>query len=303
MKYKDWLDEWLEFYVKSRTKERTYLKYAKQVEKYIIPELGKYELEELSAQILQRFSIELFNKGLAKNTINSIVSVLKSSVKDAVRLGITNIQHLDAIVRSKAREKKVESFTKEEQQKIEKHILESRKDKLFGIIMCLYTGLRIGELLALNWSDIDLKRGLIVVTKSCHDKWKDKYYIKVLDTLKTENSYRIIPIPKQLLSRLKDLKKQAKSDFVISGKAMYGAEMRSYQRTFETLLKRIGLQHKGFHALRHTFATRALEVGMDVKTLSEILGHSNPTITLKRYAHSMLEHKIEMMNRVGKLLL
>lgn len=78
--------------------------------------------------------------------------------------------------------------------------------------------------------------------------------------------------------------------------------MRSYQRTFEILLKKLGIAHKGFHALRHTFATRALEVGMDVKTLSEILGHQNPTITLQRYAHSMIEHKTEMMNKVGRFL-
>jgi integrase len=78
--------------------------------------------------------------------------------------------------------------------------------------------------------------------------------------------------------------------------------MRSYQRTFESLLIKLNIPHKGFHALRHTFATRALECGMDVKTLSEILGHKNPTITLNRYVHSLLEHKTEMMNRLGKLL-
>ena len=89
----------------------------------------------------------------------------------------------------------------------------------------------------------------------------------------------------------------------MGGRSEYGAQVRSYQKTFELLLKRLRIPHKGFHSLRHTFATRALECGMDVKTLSEILGHKNPTITLKRYAHSMMEHKAEMMNRLGKLLL
>ena len=78
--------------------------------------------------------------------------------------------------------------------------------------------------------------------------------------------------------------------------------IRSYQRSFELLLKRQNIVHCGFHSLRHTFATRALECGMDVKTLSEILGHKNPTVTLNRYAHSLLEHKAAMMNRLGKLL-
>lgn len=114
---------------------------------------------------------------------------------------------------------------------------------------------------------------------------------------------RKIPMPKQLLSKLKELKKKAKCEYVIQGKTKYGAQVRSYQRSFENLLNLINIPHKGIHSLRHTFATRALEVGMDVKTLSEILGHKSPTITLKRYAHSMTEHKAEMMNRVGKILL
>ncbi len=100
---------------------------------------------------------------------------------------------------------------------------------------------------------------------------------------------------------LKEMKKKSKCEFVISDgeKPVF---IRSYQRTFELLLKKLGLPHKGFHSLRHTFATRALECGMDVKSLSEILGHKNATITLNRYAHSLWEHKAEMMNKLSKML-
>ena len=303
MKYSNWLDEWVTYYVKPITKERTFKKYIRQIENHIAPQLGNLELEELSAQVLQKFTVELTNKGLAPNTVNSIVSVLKASIKRAAVLGVTNVQCTDAIVRPKGKEKQVECFTKEEQRKIEQYIADSKKDKLFGILLCLYTGLRIGELLALTWQDIDFTKGVMSITKSCHDKWKDGQYVKAVDTPKTENAYRIVPIPKPLLARMRDRKKRSECKYVIDGKSEHGAEVRSYQRTFEMLLVKLGISHKGFHALRHTFATRALEVGMDIKTLSEILGHSNPTITLKRYAHSMLEHKTEMMNRVGKLLL
>ncbi len=303
MKYKDWLNEWLEYYVKPTTKNRTYMKYQKQIENHIMPKLGDYELENLSAGILQRFTVGLSEKGLATNTINSIVSVVKSSLKRAVALGVVSAQYSDTIVRPKGREKKVECFTKAEQRKIEKYVSENKKSKLFGIVLCLYTGLRIGELLALKWSDLDLSKGIINITKSCHDEWNNGQYVKITDAPKTENSYRIVPIPKQLLPRLKELKRQSTGEYMIGGKSIYGAEVRSYQRMFETALKKLGIAHKGFHALRHTFATRALEVGMDVKTLSEVLGHSDPTITLKRYAHSMLEHKTEMMNKLGRLLL
>ncbi len=302
MLYKQWMEEWLNLYVKVTAKERTYNKYRQQIEKYILPSLGNFEMENLSAVELQKFSISLSERGLSANTINGVISVLKSSLKKAVVLGIADKQFSDSIVRPKIREKKVVCFSKEEQKKIEKYIFDKQNPKLFGVILCLYTGLRIGELLALSWEDIDFQKGILSVTKSCHDSWKDKHYVKVFDTPKTQSSDRVIPIPRQMLVYLKALKKQSKCSFVVIGKTEYGAQVRSYQRTFEMILKKLDIPHKGFHSLRHTFATRALEVGMDVKTLSEILGHQNPIITLQRYAHSMMDHKTEMMNKVGRLL-
>ncbi len=301
MLYKDWLNEWLELYVKVSTKERTYLKYRQQVEKYILPVLGKFDLNELTALELQKFAASLSEARLSANTINGIVSILKISLKKAVALGITDRQFTDAVARAKVRSKKITSFTKAEQKKIEKYILSSKSLNLAGILLCLYTGLRIGELLALTWDDIDLRAGTMIVTKSCHDSWQNGHYVKVLDSTKTQSSERMIPIPKQIVSYLKEIKSRTGSKFVVAGRTQFGAQIRSYQRTFESLLKKLGIEHKGFHALRHTFATRALEVGMDVRTLSEVLGHKNPMITLSRYAHSMIEHKTEMMNKLGKL--
>lgn len=302
MKYKDWLNEWLKLYVKPATKIRTYKKYRRQIELHILPALGEYELLELTATVLQRFTVDLSEKGLSANTVNGIISVLKSSLKRAVLLVVADKEYTAAIVRPKQREKQVDCLSKEEQRKIEKYIFEKKKNNLFGVVLCLYTGLRIGEPLALTWDDVDLKNGVITVSKSCHDSWKNGAYVKIIDTPKTDCSARTIPIPKQLLARVKEHKKSSSGNYVVIGKNIHGAQVRSYQKTFEMLLKRLNITHKGFHSLRHTFATRALECGMDIKTLSEILGHKNPTVTLKRYAHSMLEHKTEMMNRVGKLL-
>lgn len=303
MKYKDWLNEWLKLYVKPATKIRTYKKYKRQIETHILPALGEFELHELTATVLQRFTVDLSEKGLSANTVNGIISVLKSSLKRAVLLDVTEKEFTAAIVRPKQREKQVDCLSKDEQRKIEKYILEKKKGNLFGMVLCLYTGLRIGELLSLTWDDVDLQKGVMTVSKSCHDSWENGKYVKVIDTPKTDCSTRIIPIPKQLLTRLKEYKKSSSGNYIVIGRSMHGAQVRSYQKSFELLLKRLKLPHKGFHSLRHTFATRALECGMDIKTLSEILGHKNPTITLKRYAHSMLEHKTEMMNRLGKLLL
>ena len=302
MKYKEWLEKWLNYYVRPYLKERTYQKYKSQVDLHIIPKIGDRDMTDLSAVGLQEFVVSLSGKGLSANSVNGVITVLKSSLKRAEMLNLVEKQYTACIQRPKNREKQVECFSKTEQRKIEVYIFEKNKPKLLGIILCLYTGLRIGELMALEWSDIDLQKGIIKISKSCHDIWKNGEYVKVIDTPKTQSSERIIPLPKQLIAYLKDWKKQAAGNYVISGERRHGAPVRSYQKTFERVLKHLDIPHKGFHSLRHTFATRALECGMDVKTLSELLGHKNPTITLKRYAHSMLEHKAEMMNRLGKLL-
>ena len=302
MLYKEWLNEWLELYVKVSTKERTYKKYRLQTERYIIPVLGEYESDQLSAVRLQRFSAALMEKKLAASTINGILFLLKSSLKKAVSLGIARKQYSDAVVRPKAREKRIMCFDKTEQKKIEGYILANNTPYLIGILLSLYTGLRIGELLALTWEDIDFQKGTATISKSCCDSWENGHYIKVLDTTKTQSSERVIPLPKQIIGYLKLVRRQTGARFVVAAKSEYGAQIRSYQRSFEHLLKKLDIERKGFHALRHTFATRALEIGMDIKTLSEILGHRNPTVTLQRYAHSLMEHKMEMMNRLGRLL-
>lgn len=301
MLYKEWLKDWLELYVKALTKERTYKKYRQQTEKYILPALGDRDMGELTAVELQKFSASLSENGLAPSSINFIITILRASLKKGVLLGIIDKQYSDAIVRPKIRANTVSCFTKEEQKIIENYILYRGKPYLFGILLALYSGLRIGELLALTWEDVDLHKGVISITKSCYDKWENGHYIKAIDTTKTKSSERVIPLPRQIMIHMKTLKRHT-NKYIVDGKTEWGAQVRSYQRTFERLLQKLNIKHRGFHALRHTFATRALEAGMDIKTLSEILGHQDPSITLRRYAHSLIEHKTEMMNRVGRLL-
>ncbi|MDE7165280.1 MAG: site-specific integrase [Clostridiales bacterium] len=300
MKYKDWLNEWLENTVKPTVKYRTYEKYSRIINRQVIPELGAHELNDLTATTLQTYTAKLSAKYSA-NTVNGIVAVIRSSLERACQIGLTDKQFADSIKRPKIIEKQVECFSVEEQKKIEAYIINSNKDKMFGIILCLYTGLRIGELLALKWTDIDFDKAFISITKACNDSWKNGKYVKQIDTPKTIMSKRLIPIPRQLLQSLKVIRKRSKSDMVVSSDSIEQISIRSYQRTFELVLKKLKIPHKGFHSLRHTFATRAIECGMDVKTLSEILGHKNSTITLNRYTHSLLEHKTMMMNKLGKL--
>lgn len=304
MKYAEWLDIWLENYIKPSVKVRTYERYALIIDKHISTDVGKCEISELSALVLQNFITKLLESGncktgngLSANSVNAIISVLQSSLQTAHLIGVANEYTANKIKRPKLIERPVECFSLKEQKQIEQAVLNSKKDKLFGILLCLYSGLRIGELIALQWSDIDFAKGILTVSKSCHDGKNGL----IIDEPKTATSRRTIPLPKQLMPLVKMLKKRSDSDFVVSshGKPV---SVRSYQRSFELLLKKLDIPHRGFHSLRHTFATRAIECGMDVKTLSEILGHKNPTVTLNRYAHSLMEHKQDMMNRLGKLL-
>lgn len=309
MKYSEWLKEWMENYVQLTTKSRTISRYMEIINKHILPNLGDFEISEISPRILQQFVKTLLENGnsktgkaLAPNSVNSIITVLQGSLRVANNLGMTVKCAADKIMRPKTREKEVECFSMTEQKKIEAEILNGKKDYMFGVIICLYTGLRIGELLALEWRDIDLQNSILSIRKSCHyGKNKDNIFVKIIDTPKTVSSARQIPLPRQIIALLKEHKKSSQSKWFISN-GIKEISVRTYQRNFEMLLKRLGISHRGFHALRHTFATRALECGMDVKTLSEILGHKSPTVTLNRYAHSMLNHKKDMMNLLGKLL-
>ncbi|MCD8040200.1 MAG: site-specific integrase [Clostridia bacterium] len=301
MKYKDWLSEWLDLYVKAFVKIRTYEKYEIIIRKHIVHELGEYELDKLTVDILQRFTVRLLEK-LSSNYVNSVITVLRRSLKMAVKLGVSNTQFAENIIRPKIQEKKIECFSVIEQRKIEIAVNNHKKNKMYGIIICLYTGLRIGELLALQWSDVNFKKCLLSVTKSCHyGKMSDGKYGRIEETPKTIYSVRDIPISKQLMVYLKKLKTDNHSDYVIS-ENQKPVSVRSYQNSFDLLLKRLNIPHKGFHALRHTFATRALENGVDVKTLSEILGHKNAEVTLNRYTHSLMDHKFDVMNRLGCLM-
>ncbi|MDE5616857.1 MAG: site-specific integrase, partial [Clostridia bacterium] len=257
MKYKQWLQQWLDDFVKPISKERTLIKYNQQITKHIRPFLGEYELDELSPQLLQRFMSNMIMRGFAYNTVKGIATIIKLSLRKAVSLNLVDYQYSDAIVLPKSREKQVQSFNKREQRIIEDHVLDRKRDHFFGVVISLYTGLRIGELLALQWSDVDFAKARVSVTKSCHDEWVDGKYRKVIGAAKTVNSERTIPLPKQLLPRLRLMKRRAKTDFVISGRGIWGAEVRSYQRMFENILKKLKIPHKGFHALRHTFSTRA----------------------------------------------
>ncbi len=301
MLYKTWLDEWMRGYISPKVKIRTLMKYEGIIINKISPDLGEYELREIDGEVLREFNTKLLESGLSSNSILSVFSIVRGSLKKAVSLGLIERDNTSALTRPKIKEREINSFSRTEQELLERYIKNRKDPKYYGVIIALYTGLRIGELLALKRGDIDTDLALIMVNKSCHDSWTDGNYKKILDTPKTESSARIVPIPDALLPYFEPFIGGEDEDYLI-GMKDYGIQVRTYQKSFGALLEKVGLEKRGFHSLRHTFATRALECGMDLRTLSEILGHKNPSLTLSRYAHSMSEHKCEMMNKVGMLL-
>lgn len=165
MIYKNWIEDWLNLYVKPSSKKRTFERYCQTCSLHVIPKLGEYKVEEITVSVLQKFIIDLLTngnhrtgKGLSTNFVNTIISVVQSSLKTAQLVGVTQIYHANNIKRPKTEEKRVNCFTLQEQKRIEQYVLNNKKTKLLGIVLCLYTGLRIGELLALTWDDIDFEK-------------------------------------------------------------------------------------------------------------------------------------------------
>lgn len=312
MKYGEWLNIWLEDYVRPVEKDRTYENYKNVIRLRLGPMFGEIDINELDVVEIQHYITWLVGHGnlrtggpLAANSVLLIFSVFRNSLRRAYNLGVAKRYIGDKLELPKEPSREVACFTESEQKRIEEEVealvrRRSNRHKLNGIIICLHTGLRIGELLALEWEDIDFENALMTISKTCRDgKDENGAYKKIIDRPKTYSSRRVIPISKGLLALLTEMKAESKSDFVISDAKGNTVRVRSFQRSFELLLKRLGIPHKKFHALRHTFATRANERAMDDKTLSEVLGHKSPVITLKLYVHSLLEHKRKMMEIVN----
>lgn len=308
MNYQTWLEEWLNDYVRPSRKQRTFETYRMIVKVHLVPRFGEKTLEELTPSVLQRYVSELLRcgnhitgVGLSAATVNLVITILQSSLKCAHEAGVAEGYTAGVIYRPKPEQTAAKCFSRGEQATLERVVMQMREEKFRGILLCLYTGLRLGELLALEWGDIDFDRAFMAVTRSCHDgKDETGRFTRLTDSPKSRASRRIVPLSDVMVAMLRNMSKPCR--YVIS----HGEKpisVRSYQRSFARLLEKAGIAHRGFHALRHTFATRAAECGMDGKALAEILGHSSPVITFSRYVHPLAEYKAGMMERLAEACL
>ena len=308
MKIKDLFELWIK-YIKPNVKVRTFKMYEYIVNNYISQKIGDKNLSDINYNFLQNFVYELSNtkstktnRKLSSNTIAGIIQVLKSGFKFAVDMEFVLKNPSKKIKLPQQVEKEVKALNREEQKTLETYCINHSTKNYIGIIVSLYTGIRLGELLALRWDDIDFDKKIMKIQKTRYQIIIDGKYTNIIDNPKTKKSNRIIPLPCKLIKMLLKYKKISKSQFVISNKKGEMVDVRSYQRTFSSILAKCNLKHYGYHSLRHTYATRALELGVDIKTLSELLGHSSVTITLNRYTHSLMEHKTKIMNKICSLL-
>lgn len=293
-----------------KVKDSTYARYLNLIDNYIIPYLGAYAVPELSDSLIAGYLEQLLRSGrkdglggLAAKTVTDVLAVLKAILRYAERKGCPVPVCMDELmVRKSQREMQVLSLT--EQEKLMQTLVADLDRRRLGVMLSLYTGLRLGEVCALRWEHIDLNSRTIHVRETMQRIQNNTGIggktIVVVTEPKSECSRRDIPIPDFLFSIINSLYGKQNA-FVMSGRADKFVEPRSMENYFRRCIIQSGIAPVNYHALRHSFATRCVELGFDIKSLSEILGHSNVNITLNCYVHSSLELKRQNMNKLKML--
>ena len=322
-----WLRDWLELYALPTVKRSTYISYEVYVRLHLVPELGRIKLTSLRTEDLQRFFKKKAGteekKGLSPKTLRNIYNMLHAALDQAaidrkiIRNPILGVK----LPKVKAKEMRVLSL--EEQAALQEAVSRSNELHAYGITFAVNTGVRLGELLGLQWKDVSEKGHYIhirrtlgrlqkVDEKGCLVK-KEKGVTSteiVVRSPKSELSMRKIPLFDELWDDLMAYKKNQSAHKEALGAAYHDLGyvfatplgMPNDPKVFQTLFKRIiedaGIEPANFHALRHTFATRALESGMDIKVLSAILGHAQASTTLNLYGHVLPDHKKVSMEKM-----
>lgn len=285
MLYKNLVLDWLKNQ-KIYLKYSTFTNYCNISHNQIIPNLGNYEVDQLNNDILQEFILNRLKEGrcdgkggISQKYAQDIIAVLKLTLGKEVEIQLPY-----------SPPKEVEIFEKSDQVALINSLQSNICHKNFGILLTIHTGLRIGELCALRWSDINFDTQLLHINKTMIRTYTKEDGSKLNITApKTRSSIRTIPLNKWIM-QYAVLLRGSENEYIITGKEKY-IEPNKYRLYYNRQLKDLDLPHRKFHSLRHTFATRCIECGCDYKSLSELLGHSNVSITMNLYVHPQLELK------------
>ena len=301
--------QWLSA-VSLKLKPSTYAGYRAMLDLHILPSLGKYKIQNLTATDVSRLAGDKLENGrtdgkggLSAKTVKDMLSIIKTVVNFACQENI--ISNAFTINYPKQQRQKMRVLSRQEQASLEMALVSGISIHKLGILLCLYTGLRIGEVCALRWQDISPDFATLSVRQTLQrvkDTTGENSKTKILiDAPKSLQSVRDIPIPKFFSIYLQDFLRNG-AVYFLSTEEIAFTEPRTMQNHFARVTGVANIKNVNFHSLRHTFATRCIEAGVDVKSLSEILGHASVNITLNCYVHSSFEQKREGMNKLEQYI-
>ena len=306
--FSDVVEMWLS-YVKIRLKQSTIYRYKFLIGRHILPMLGGYKITDIKPSVANKFLEKKLNNGklngegcLSASYVNAMSNIIKMVIEYAVSEDLC--QPFKTKIMCPAAEKEsVSVLSKQKQAQLKAFIDENMDLTCLGIILSLYAGLRIGEVCALSWNDVDLAMGIIHIRhtvariQSANGNGEKSSQL-ILDKPKTKSSQRDIPISSILMPYLNAARRVATSEFVISEKEQF-INPRTFEYRYHKIMRKSSVDDINFHALRHTFATRCVEAEVDIKSLSEILGHSNVSITLNTYVHSSMDMKRKQLEKLS----
>ena len=299
-----WLDE-----TKTQIKHSTYVKYYNIIHNHIIPCIGNHKIQLIDTVLIRQFADEKLTNGklqgkggLSPKTVKDIISVIRLVIIYANNIGITCNCRFDGI-NIKSAEKTIDVLSKSQQDKLTSHLINNIDNTNLGILICLYTGLRIGEICALRFEDISMIDKVVHIRKTMQrvqnlSVSKETKTEVIITSPKSKSSVRDIPLPEFIVKNIESKNLYIPKAFLLSGDSSHYVEPRTLENRFKNCTRMCGIENVNFHMLRHTFATRCVEVGFETKSLSEILGHSSVNITLNRYVHSSMELKRSNMEKL-----
>lgn len=296
-------EEWKEE-KKKYVKKSTYAAYQLLIQNHIKPYFG--DLYKVNEEKVQQFVFDKLDAGLSEKTIRDIIIVLKMILKFGIKNGYLEYIQIDAKFPSKQEKKDLDVLSKADQKKFMEHLRNNFTFKNLGIFICLSTGMRIGEICGLRWCDVDTVEGVIKVRHTLQRIYiiegETRHTELLLDTPKTANSVRDIPMSSELLKMLKSLNKVVNENYYVISNDIKPIEPRTYRNYYKKLCKQLDIPELKFHGLRHSFATRCIESKADYKTVSVLLGHSNISTTLNLYVHPNKEQKKKTIDKMLRSL-
>ena len=285
-------------------KQSTISAYALLVENHILPTFAS--CTSIEEQDVQEFVFKKLGDGLSVKSIKDILIVLKMILRYGDKHKWFEYSNFEIKYPTERERKDVEVLNRADHKKILDYVQANFTFRNLGIYICLNTGLRIGEICALRWRDIDMERGVISVRQTIQRIYIIDRDVRrtelVIDTPKTKNSIRDIPMTKELKRLIKHIKQIINNDYFVLTNEPKPTEPRTYRNYYKQFINDLGISELKFHGLRHSFATRCIESQCDYKTVSVLLGHSNISTTLNLYVHPNMEQKQKCIDTMFKSL-